>query len=73
MSDSNGRPLHPKCSVLTNWTNTLFKFFGSEETITQVQTVIELIKAQDADKAKEAMEDLLNIGIEKLEKNYFNQ
>lgn len=54
-------------------TNTLFHFFGVEETNKQIKIVIEHIKAKEADKAKESMEDLIKLGIDKLEKSYFNQ
>lgn len=53
-------------------TNTLFNFFGVEETNKEIKNIIELIKAKDADGAKHAMEDLINNGIKILEKNYFN-
>ena len=35
--------------------------------------VLDMIKAKEADKAKEAMEDLINTGIAKIEENYFNK
>lgn len=54
-------------------TNTLFNYFGAEETSKQIKNVIEQIKAQEADKARETMESLINMGIDKLEKSYFNQ
>lgn len=54
-------------------TNTLFNFFGVEETIKEIKNVIELIKSQESDKAQETMEGLINMGIERLEKSYFNQ
>lgn len=54
-------------------TNTLFNFFGVEETIKEIKNVIELIKSQEADKAQKTMKNLINMGIERLEKSYFNQ
>ena len=53
-------------------TNTLFNFFGAAETTKRMKIVIDYIKAKDPDKAKEAMESLINLGVEKLEKSYFN-
>lgn len=54
-------------------TNTLFNHFGVEEITKEIKKVIELIKAKDGDKAKLAMEDLINMGIKRLEESYFNQ
>lgn len=54
-------------------TNTLFNYFGVEETNIEMKKVIELIKAKDSDNAKIAMENLINTGIKSLEKSYFNQ
>lgn len=54
-------------------TNTLFNHFGVEEITKEMKKVIELIKAKDGDKAKLAMEDLINMGIKRLEESYFNQ
>lgn len=54
-------------------TNSLFNYFGAESTIRQIETVIELIKSKNANEAKITMENLIIIGIEKLEKTYFNQ
>lgn len=53
-------------------TNTLFNYFGVEETNAAVKNLIELIKAKDADNAKSTMENLINIGIKRLEESYFN-
>lgn len=50
----------------------LLKYSGMDETVNDMKLVIEMIKAKDPVKAKEAMEDLLNKGIERLEKCYFN-
>lgn len=54
-------------------TNTLFNYIGVEETNIEMKKVIELIKVKDSDKAKIAMENLINTGIKSLEKSYFNQ
>ena len=54
-------------------TNSLFNYFGTESTIKKIKTVIELIKSKDANEAKIAMENLIIIGIEQLEKSYFNK
>lgn len=53
-------------------TNALFNYFGVEEINKAVKNIIELIKTKDADKAKQAMEDLINTGIKRLEGIYFN-
>lgn len=52
-------------------TNTLFNYFGVEETNKAVKNIIELIKTKDADNAKLTMESLINMGIKKLEESYF--
>lgn len=54
-------------------TNTLFNYIGVEETNIEMKKVIELIKIKDSDKAKIAMENLINTGIKSLEKSYFDQ
>lgn len=54
-------------------TNTLFNYIGVEKTNIEMKKVIELIKVKDPDKAKIAMENLINTGIKSLEKSYFNQ
>lgn len=54
-------------------TNTLFNYIGVEETNIEMKKVIELIKVKDSDKAKIAMENLINTGIKSLEKSYFDQ
>lgn len=52
-------------------TTTIFKFFKVEETTSQIKVIIDMIKAKDAIKAKEAMNNLINDGVTRLEENYF--
>ncbi|QVK17625.1 FadR family transcriptional regulator [Mycoplasmatota bacterium] len=52
-------------------TATIFKYFKVEETTDQIKVIINMIKAKDRVKAKEAMYNLISTGIKRLEKNYF--
>lgn len=52
-------------------TNTLFNYFGVEKCTQGIKEVIELIRSQEALKAKKAMEDLIESGVRELEKGYF--
>ncbi|SHI53452.1 DNA-binding transcriptional regulator, FadR family [Clostridium amylolyticum] len=53
-------------------TSVMFKYFEVKETTDQIKIIIEKIKEKDAQGAKKAMENLINRGIENLEKNYFS-
>lgn len=52
-------------------TSVLFNYFEVEQTTNQIKVILEMIKAKDAIKAKEAMEDLMNKGVERLHESYF--
>lgn len=52
---------------------TIFRYLKAEETINQLKLIAEMIRIQDPKKAKEAMVELIQKGVEQLEKDYFIQ
>lgn len=50
---------------------TIFRYLKAEETTDQLQLILEMIRIQDADLAKESMIALIQGGVERLEKDYF--
>ena len=51
--------------------NTIFRYLKAEETTDQLRLILEMIRIQDVDLAKESMIALIQGGVERLEKDYF--
>lgn len=50
---------------------TIFRYLKAEETTDQLRLILEMIRRQDADQAKETMVALIQNGVERLERDYF--